>query len=133
MSRRRATSGQLPPFVPMLWEMLNSNAYKDLPPSAAKSLPYFLGKVKKSYKDPQRCLIEFHLSYREAKKYGFANTTHHRNICQLVEKGFIDPCDKGGLKSDGKGYNLFRLSKRWENYGTGSFKEKKWFTALPKV
>ena len=33
-------------FVPMTWDMLNSTAYKALPASSAKVLPFFLGKVK---------------------------------------------------------------------------------------
>ena len=41
---------------------------------------------------------------------------------ELVAKGFIDPCDKGGLRSDGKSYNLFKLSEQWKDYGKSDFK-----------
>lgn len=129
---KRRRSNRLPPFVALTWEMLNSKAYKDIPPSAGKELPYFLGKVKTAYNDSQKYLIEFSFSYREANKYGFATTTHHRTICALIEKGFIDPCDKGGLRSDGKSYNLFRLSRRWEKYGSKDFEEMKWQTFTPR-
>lgn len=130
--RKKRRGNRLPPFVAMTWEMLNSQAYKDLPASAGKELPYFLGKVKTAYDDPQKYLIEFSFSYREALRYGFATTTHHRTICELIAKGFIDPCDKGGLKSDGKGYNLFKLSRRWGKYATKEFQEIKWQTFLPR-
>ena len=127
---RKKKSNRLPPFVPLTWEMLNSRAYKDLSHAAGKSLPYFLGKVKNSFNDPQRYWTEFSFSYREASKLGFATTTHHNVISELIAKGFLEPLKKGGLKSDGKGYNLFKLSKRWELYGTTDFKETEWKTFI---
>ena len=127
---KRKTGNRLPPFVPLTWQMLNSEAYKSLNYASAKSLPYFLGKVKTTYNDPERYWTEFTFSYREANKLGFATATHHNVIHELIAKGFLDPMKKGGLKSDGKGYNLFRLSKRWEEYGTSHFKEVEWHTFI---
>ena len=101
MSRKK-DSNRLPPFVPLPWELLNSRAYKDLKYASAKSLPLFLGKIKESYRDIQRYLIEFSFSYREAKQHGYAPATFSKIIRELVGKGFIDPVDKGGLRSDGK-------------------------------
>jgi hypothetical protein len=40
--------------------------------------------------------------------------------------GFIDPVTKGGLRGSGLTSSMFRLSKRWEDYGTAVFKEIKW-------
>ena len=129
----RKGMGKLPPFVPLIWDMLNSKAYKDLPPSAAKALPYFLGKVQVSYNDPQKYLTDFSFSYTEARKYGFANSTHHRIISELIQKGFIDPVDKGGLRGGGLTSSLFRLSKRWVNYGTNKFIDREeWVDFLPR-
>ncbi|MCL4492491.1 MAG: hypothetical protein M1510_11465 [Nitrospirae bacterium] len=133
MRTKRRTGNRLPPFVALTWEMLNSKAYKALPASAGKALPYFLGKVKTTYNDPQKYDMEFSFSYTEAKKYGFATTTHHRTICELMKKGFIDPFDKGGKRSDHKSYNLFTLSRRWEDYGKPGFKEMEWATFQPRV
>jgi hypothetical protein len=127
---RERNKNRLPPFVALTWEMLNSKAYKDLSHAAGKALPYFLGKVKKSFNDPERYWTDFSFSYREANKLGFATTTHHNVICELMKKGFLEPLKKGGLKSDGKGYNLFKLSKRWEQYGTTDFKEMEWNTFI---
>ena len=118
---RRGRSGKLPPFVPLTWEMLNSAAYKELSPSAAKGLPYFLGKVKTKYNDPQKYLSEFSFSYTEADRLGFAITTFYRVISRLMANGFIDPVDKGGLRGLCRSYNLFKLSNRWMNYGTPAF------------
>lgn len=131
MSKKRH-GDRLPPFVALTWEMLNSKAFKDLPASAAKALPYFLGKYKYLYHDPQRSLFEFTFSYSEGKRYGFASSTFSNVIKDLVSRGFIDPVDKGGLRSDGKSHNLFKLSRRWEKYGTPEFQKLDWKCFLPK-
>jgi hypothetical protein len=131
-SRRRGKSGKLPPFVALTWRILNSQAYKDLPTSATKALPYFLGKVKCGYNDPQRYLGEFVFPYSEGKKFGFAFGTFSKVIQDLVRFGFIDPVDKGGLRGDSKSYNVFRLSKRWELYGTPGFESLEWRCFIPK-
>ena len=122
---RTKNRNKLPPFVPLTWEMLNSKAYIGLKYSTAKALPYFLGKVKVPYSDPQKHLIEFSFSYAEALKYRFAIGTHHRVISELMEKGFIDPVSKGGLRGGGLSSSLFRLSERWKTYGTPNFKKAK--------
>jgi len=114
---------KLPPFVPLTWTMLNSAAYKQLPYSAAKALPYFLGKVKVPCNDPQKHSTVFAFSYTEAKRYGFANATHHRVIRELMNKGFIDPVDRGGLRGGGLSNSLFKLSERWIKYDTKDFED----------
>jgi hypothetical protein len=130
MKRRRKAA--LPPFVPLTWKMLNSQAYKELPPSSAKGLPYFLGKVKCGYNDPQRYLGEFALPYTEGRRLGFAFGTFSKVIRDLIRFGFIDPVDKGGLRGDCKSYNVFKLSKRWELYGTPGFESLEWSCFIPK-
>ncbi|MDQ7786770.1 MAG: hypothetical protein RDU01_04110 [Thermodesulfovibrionales bacterium] len=130
---KRKKNNRLPPFVALTWDTLNSQAYKALTPSASKALPYFLGKVKLTYNDPDRYENAFTFSYTEGRRFGFASSTFHSVICELVEKGFIDPVDKGGLRSDGKSFNYFKLSKRWGKYGKEDFIKKEWSTFLPKL
>lgn len=130
--RSKKHGNRLPPFVPLVWEMLNSKAYFDLQPSAAKVLPYFLGKVKKTFNDPQRYQEEFQFSYCEAKRLGFASATFHKCISQLIEKGFIDPDDKGGLRGLGRTYSFFTLSWRWKDYGKPGFEIIVWRCFLPR-
>ncbi|MCJ7804254.1 hypothetical protein MUP35_00765 [Patescibacteria group bacterium] len=113
--------------------MLNSQPYRELSHSAAKALPFFIGKVKLPYNDPARYNNEFSFSYREGKRQGFAPSTFHKIICELIEKGFIDPVDKGGLRSDGKSYNLFKLSRRWGNYGKPDFERLNWKCFQPRL
>ncbi len=133
MTRRtNEGSGRLPPFVPLIWKMLNSEAYRNLPASAAKALPYFLGKVKCGYSDPQRFLEVFPFPYSEGKKLGFAFGTFSKAIQELVRFGFVDPVDKGGLRSDCKSCNLFKLSRRWEAYATSNFESLEWRCFIPK-
>jgi len=122
----------LPPFVALPYDLINSAAYRELPSSAAKALPYFFAKVKIPYRDPQRYGLEFSLSYSEGKKYGFATATFARVIRDLVRLGFVDPVDKGGLRSDGNSYNIFLLSRRWENFGKPDFKEIDWRCFQPR-
>ena len=124
---------KLPPFVPLTWELLNSPAYKELSHSAAKALPFFLGKVKISPRRTDRYDQEFHFSYGEGKKLGFATATFSRVIKGLVALGFIDPVDRGGLRGDSKSYNIFKLSRRWEAHGKPEFKSISWEKFLPRT
>ncbi len=117
---------KLPPFVPLLWEMLNHKAYQELPPSAAQALPYFLGKVRLHYRDPARFTTKFEFSYREAKNLGFSKGTHYRTICRLIEFGFIDPYRRGGLRSMCYSSSQFTLSTRWTKYGELNFEHARW-------
>jgi hypothetical protein len=132
MKRKRKQGDRLPPFVPLLWNVLNSQAYKELPPSAAKALPYFIGKVKLKPNEPDRYERSFPFSYSEGRNYGFAKATFSRTIKDLVRIGFIDPVDKGGLRGDGKSTSRFKLSRRWETYGTDKFEPLDWKCFIPK-
>ena len=130
MTRRKYVTNKLPPFVPLPWEILNGQAYKDLPPSAAKALPYFLGNKetrKKHYADPLRYEIPFTFKYSEGERFGFARRTFHQIISNLMRFGFIDPVTKGGMKGCGFTRSKFKLSQRWKHYGTPEFVEiTKW-------
>lgn len=117
-SRRRGA--RLPPFVALPWQLLNSSAYKKLPQSGAKALPYFLGKVKRPFIDPERYTIEFAFSYPEGLRHGFSHTTFAKIIRDLEAFGFIDWIVQGGLRGKGRGYNRFRLSRRWETFSESS-------------
>lgn len=111
---------RLPPFVALTWGLLNSMAYIELPPSASKALPYFLGKVKTGFNNPEKYGTEFTFSYPEGLRLGFSHTTFAKIIRDLEEYGFIEWVAQGGLRGKGRGYNRFKLSKRWENYNGGN-------------
>ena len=133
MKRKKVRGNRLPPFVFLLWDLLNSPAYISLPPSAAKALPYFLGKVRLSPGYPERYKQAFEFSYREGKKRGFALATFSKVIQDLVKYGFIEPVDKGGLRGDCKSSNKFMLSKRWEAFGSKQFMRVDWKSFHPQL
>jgi hypothetical protein len=108
---------KLPPFVALTWDMLNSKAYIALTASAAKALPYFLGKIKKPHHDPEKYSTEFTFSYPEGLRLGFSHSTFAKIIRDLEAFGFIDWVAQGGMRGKGKGYNRFKLAKKWEHYG----------------
>lgn len=126
----KRVGNKLPPFVAMTWKTLNSKAYMDLNSSSAKALPFFIGKVKEfGFNDPARFEASFEFTYTEAsKRLGFGRSTFYGIIKDLMKKGFIDPVKKGGLRSFGNTSSRFKLSKRWENYGTAFFREVTWET-----
>ena len=127
---KKSNTNKLPPFVPMTWEMLNSKAYKSLPRSAAKALPYFLGNKetgRMGHRDSRRYEAPFTFKYSEAEHLGFAKRTFQQILSDLVEFGFIDPVTKGGLRGCGFTKSKFKLSLRWKLYGTAEFVEiRKW-------
>ncbi len=125
MAKSRAKN-KLPPFVPLILEMLNSKVYWELPNAAAKLLPYFFAKVKTPYNDPSRYNTTFTFPFSEAQRYGFARSTFSQVIRDLMRLGFIDPVKKGGLRGTGLASSVFNLSKRWESYGTPEFEEIRW-------
>jgi hypothetical protein len=129
----RKKKNKLPPFVALPWELLNSEAYRDLPPSTGKALPYFLGKIKLSWNDPQRYAVVFDLTYDEANRYGFSGGTYSNIIKNLVSFGFIDPVDKGGLRGAGRSNNYFKLSRRWMKYNSRDFEPMDWKQFVPNV
>jgi hypothetical protein len=112
--------------------MLNSDAYKTLPNSSAKILPFFIGKVKDiAFDDPARFEATFDFTYTEAqKRLGYGKSTFYQVIVDLMKYGFIDPVKKGGLRSFGNTSSKFKLSRRWESYGTFAFQEVDWKTFL---
>jgi hypothetical protein len=130
---RKIKRGRLPPFVPLTWALLNSRAYRECPPSAAKAIPFFLGRVKGvAHDEPGRFLVDFSFSYGEARGLGFAPGTFSGVIQNLVAFGFIDPVDRGGLRGEGKSKSVFRLSRRWEKYGTDAFEKVSWKCSQPR-
>jgi hypothetical protein len=131
-ARKAKKTGRLPPFVPLTWEILNSRAYIELPPSAAKALPYFIGKNGKSQREEGADYCgEIEFTYGEAIRLGFANRTFSRVIQGLTTMGFLDPAAHGGLRGFCKSTNKFKLSLRWRDYGKPSFEKKEWKCSEP--
>ncbi len=125
---RKRTGNRLPNFVPLFWDILNHKAYINLSPSAAKLLPYFLGKVKINPKNSEYYKTTFSFTYSEAENYGCSRRTFYNVVTALVQYGFLDPVKRGGLRGMNMTSSIFRLSDRWKQYGNASFVEVKWNT-----
>jgi hypothetical protein len=123
-------------FVPMTWDMLNSQAYKALPASSAKVLPFFLGKIKDAWSpnDPVRYNTDFPFTYAEAKRLGFGKSTFRKMVRDLMKHGFINLTYHGHYKTAGpQASTLFRLSKRWQQYPSALFDEGDWRKHFPDL
>ena len=109
-SKGNKISGQ---FVPLPHNLLDSAAFKGLDNTSKVSLIYFQKDKKSSH---QTQLI---LTYPQARHYGVCKSpaTFNKSKKELVEKGFLDPDQPGGL---GK-CSVFKESMRWKNYGTKNF------------
>ena len=127
---RRSGKGRGPMFAAITKAALDSKAYRKLPPSAAKALPYFLWKVgvltRSALDDPKRYATTFPFTYEEAVSTGFTRSTYSKVLKDLVKYGFIDPVLKGGLRGYGQTSSLFRLSQRWVHYDTVAFQAIRW-------
>ena len=116
---------RIPPFVMLPWPMLNHMAYINLTPTAKGMFPYFLGKVKLPNTDPKYHYVNFTFTFSEASRYGCARRSFFRVIEALMMNGFIDPVSKG-VRGAHATPNVFRLSRRWENYGKPEYKTISW-------
>jgi len=118
-------------FVSLPWELLNSEAYIQMKPSARAALPYFRGRVKRSYSDNFYYREIYTFTYRHGIRVGFSRATFYTIIKEIVAHGFVDPVDKGGLRCDRKSCSKFKNSKRWEKYGTKEFVHVDWESFEP--
>ena len=125
---RKKAKGQKFAAIPK--SVLDSRAYRELPPSAAKTLPYFFWKVGvktlSSLDDPERYKVAIPFTYAEAETYGFTRSTFSKTLKDLMSYGFIDPVSKGGLRGYGHTSSLFKLSERWVHFGTVAFQPVRW-------
>lgn len=103
---------------------MDSMAFRELNGAALKTLILSFRKVK-THNAIDRYQTQFAFTYPEAEKSGLGHSSFNRAIRELIGLGFIDCVSKGGMRCDGKACSMYRLSKRWEKYGTSEF-EKKW-------
>jgi len=102
-------------FVPMIYPMLKSEAFKSLSTTAKVTYLYFEMDRKIGHQ------TEFILTFYQAQKYGVCASpaTFNKVKRELVVKGFLDPFEPGGLNQPA----IFELSNRWKWYGTDRFQK----------
>lgn len=99
----------------MVHRLLDSDAFQSLSSTAKIAFMYFRRDMKNGHQ------TEVVLTFPQAKKYGVccSPSTFDRIKRELVEKGFLDPFEPGGLNQPA----IFRLSNRWKWYGTSRFQK----------
>ncbi|MBA7533765.1 hypothetical protein ES705_26009 [subsurface metagenome] len=103
--------------------ILNSEAWKGL--KAHTKWLYFEFKVR-WHTDNTRNII---FTQKEIKKV-MAIETFYKSRDQLIERGFIDIIERGGLE---KQPAIYGLSDRWKKYGTKGFVEVDIKDIFPKI
>jgi hypothetical protein len=121
MKKRKQKNRIVGGFVPVTYEMIESEAYKKLTGAALKALLLCMRKVKTH---ENRYSIEFFLTYPEARKQGLWDSAFARGMKQLQEVGFIECVMKGGMRLDRNACSIYRLSLRWKNFRTPEFVER---------
>jgi len=119
-------------FVPMEHRLIDSKVFISLSKTAKISFMYFRRDIKDSHQ------TEVILTFSQAQKYGVCNspTTFNKVKKELVQKGFLDQVEPGGLNQA----SIFDLSSRWKWYGTPRFENvefkpgigSKYFTVIWK-
>lgn len=102
--RDRGPSKKLPPFVPILKDMIKSEAYKQL--TNASRTAYLLLKLQCKHYDDN----EVKFPYSHAEPY-MNRHTFGASIDQLVKLGFIEKSFLGGLF---RRTNLYKFIETWE-------------------
>ena len=111
------------PFVALTYEMIDCKAFKELNGAAMHALILCIRKVK-TYNPHDRFSFQFTLTFAEAKKSGLHASAFDRGIKQLHALGFIEIVHRGGMRFQGKACTKYRLSQRYQKYGTAEFIER---------
>jgi len=115
--------------VYLSWEILGSDAFKELSSSAICVLLRFLQKrtwhKKRGRGKPIFNNEGLSFTYAEAAYLGVRNTTFYEAIKQLIRVGLLDLQHQGG--AFGRDFSRYAISERWRDYGTANFRrvEKK--------
>ena len=124
MGRNKSGWKRKPPaYIQLPYKVVNSEAYKELKHAARGILPQMYGKARYRHDDPNIYERVFEFSYREAKRFKYSSSTYYEAMSDMRKRGFIDKVRQGGSHGEHKATNLYRLSRRWELFGTDEFLE----------
>jgi hypothetical protein len=100
-------------FVAMEHRLLDSAVFQSLSSTAKIVFCYFKRDLKSGHQ------TEVSLTISQAKKMGVCQSpsTFGGAKRELVDKGFLDPFEPGGLNQRA----VFQLSNRWKRYGQSNF------------
>ena len=97
---------KLPPFVAILKEMLQSEAWESISNPARVSYIHLKSKCISASND------EITLSFKEMEKF-MDRHTFSRSLSQLEERGFITKDKRGGLF---RKRNYYRFKEEWKSF-----------------
>ena len=105
-------------YISLSRKLLKSEAFKTLGSTAKVTYLYFL--LDKRVKGQEECILTF----AQAKENGICSSpdTFDKAKRQIVDHGILDPLDGGGFNEPAR----FKYSERWEDFGTDSFKKRKY-------
>ena len=104
----RRNKNRLPPFVPILKEMINSEAFKKL--TNAARVTYLLLKAQCCKMNQE----DVKFPYSHAQHY-MDRHTYAKAITQLRELGFIEKSQEGGMY---RRTNIYKLVDTWRTKKT---------------
>lgn len=110
-------------FVALTYEIIDGRAFKKLNGAAMKAFILCLRKVR-TFNPHDRYSYQFTLTYAEAQKSGLWASAFDRGIKELHKFGFIEIVHRGGMRFQGKSRTTYRLSQRYQKYGTAEFVER---------
>ncbi|NVN91930.1 MAG: hypothetical protein HXX11_15190 [Desulfuromonadales bacterium] len=123
MGRRDRKKSYMRPYVKGAWvpiedDLLLSNAFRDLQPSAVILLLH-LHRIDKmlAWKNGDAYAGEFNLTFTEVEKLGLSRATTMRAFRDLALRGFVDIVVQGGLRSQGRTSSVYRVIERWRSWG----------------
>ena len=132
MARKDKKRGFLRPYVKGSWvpiedDLLLSNAFRDLQPSAVILLLH-LHRIDKmlAWKGGDTYGGGFNMTFTEAETLGLSRGTMMRAVQDLATRGFVEIVVKGGLRSQGRTSSVYRIIERWRTFsGLQTLKELK--------
>lgn len=108
-----------PPFVAVFYDVLNSEAFKNLSGTATKVYLLCLAKVKLPLNGSARYNATFEISYTELTRWGLSRCAISRAMKELVAIGFVELKLKGGLRGCNGKANSYMLSLDYRQYPHG--------------
>ena len=117
MTRRKQEQYIEKPFYGLTKKMVDSKAWAKLDSYDKEAFLHIAIKCR-----GLENIRDLSLTFEEAGKFGQSTHRFNKSIGNLVDYGFIDIIQSGGVW---KKCNIYGLSERWRGYGSNNFKEGK--------
>ncbi len=109
-------------YVRLTHSMLQSLAWKELPPDAVSVYLHLKAKYKFKSSTGEHNAHNLEMTYKEAAALHIPKKKFTKAIDKLLEVGLLDLVEH---RPYSKLCNIYGLSTRWHKYGSPDFKEQK--------